>query len=212
MLLEAINDIHNPAFFYPGQSHDPRFDRVVALMTELTWQHSLHWTQELNAPGSLTIEITPRSDALAAQASELLRLLGQPDHTAAGERIRVETYSVGQPAHPDGVRVQTRSIMQLVQMLSAAVAVPEDHLSENQAVTYPRGGRATQDLRIRYSESSPDRAYVAIEHRQGWFYIDETDIDTKRYFKLLSSLLSAAMAQSLGQSQSAPVLTVPVSR
>jgi len=53
---------------------------------------------------------------------------------------------------------------------------------------------------------------VATNYRDGWFYIDETDQVSKRYFRLMGALWSAAIAKSTTKGSAAPVLTVPVSR
>jgi hypothetical protein len=90
--------------------------------------------------------------------------------------------------------------------------VPARDESSGIAGKVPRPGRAGRELRIHFADERPDEAYVAVEYRDGWFYIDSRDQATKRYFKLLGSLWSSAMAQSLGANASSPVLTVPVSR
>jgi hypothetical protein len=64
---------------------------------------------------------------------------------------------------------------------------------------------------VRRSEKKPKDASVAVEYRDGWFYIDETDQATKRFFRLLGALWSVSIADSAVGSP-APVLTVPVSR
>jgi hypothetical protein len=51
-----------------------------------------------------------------------------------------------------------------------------------------------------------------VTDNQVWFYIDEKDQATKRFFRLLGSLLSVAIAESTANASAAPVLTVPVSR
>ena len=54
-------------------------------------------------------------------------------------------------------------------------------------------------------------AAVAVPYRDGWYFIDETDQATKRFFRLLSALWSVSIAEGTTHA-AAPVLTVPVSR
>jgi hypothetical protein len=68
-----------------------------------------------------------------------------------------------------------------------------------------------KDLRVGYSRSQPDAAAVAVKHRDGWFAIDEADLATKRYFRIMTSLWSVAIAET-SVATAAPILTVPVSR
>ena len=55
--------------------------------------------------------------------------------------------------------------------------------------------------------SRPDAAAVAVRYRGHWFYIDDTDLDSKSTFAFLSQLfaLQAGSAESVS-----PVLTLPV--
>jgi hypothetical protein len=64
-------------------------------------------------------------------------------------------------------------------------------------------------LQVRWSEKRPDHALVAVPYRDGWFYIDERDQATKYYFRLLTGVWSAAIADST-LANPAPILTVPV--
>jgi len=63
-------------------------------------------------------------------------------------------------------------------------------------------------LTLRWSKSRPTDAFVAIQHRGKWFYVDDRDGDSKRVFNLVYDLYNieiASMAESGG-----PVLTLPV--
>ena len=64
---------------------------------------------------------------------------------------------------------------------------------------------------MRWSEKRPNHAIVEVPYRDGWLYIDERDQATKYYFRLLTVIWSAAIADS-ALANPAPVITVPVSR
>ena len=74
------------------------------------------------------------------------------------------------------------------------------------ATSYPRPGPAGQGLRVHYTDARPEHAYIAVEYRDGWFYIDERDLATKRYFKLLGGLWSSTIADAAGKTSTAPIL------
>ena len=211
MLVASVNDIYNPAFLYGEQQDDPRFDRFADLMSALTYRHCLHWAQEdRNAPG---VEMIIHAAAGCADpAREIADLLALDSGGWQGEHLRVPVTPWFDRTGPGSIGLTTRSIWNLVEILSAVVEVPPADEQAGWAAPFPRPGRTGRDLRIAYAKSRPEDAYVAVEHGDGWFYIDRSDLDTKRYFKLLSSLWSAAMAKSLGVNTGAPVLTVPVSR
>ncbi|MGB1881610.1 MAG: hypothetical protein ACPHTD_12920, partial [Gammaproteobacteria bacterium] len=56
-------------------------------------------------------------------------------------------------------------------------------------------------------ETRPASAAVAVNYRGHWFYIDDSDIDSKSTFALLGQLFAL---QSDADKTGAPVLTLPV--
>lgn len=210
MLLASVNDIYNPAFRYPGQEEDPRFDRLVEIMTTLIRQNRLHWVSDATDSDKLSLLIQrPAGDDIIV---ELLELLQVPIGEANQDHIVIPVALALDGMTEEGIGITTRSLWELVEILSAAVQVPAADESGGAAANFPTPGRAGEKLRISYSEDRPENAYVAVEYRDGWFSIDDRDRATKRYFKLLGSLWGAAMSKSLDDGSAAPVLTVPVSR
>ena len=57
------------------------------------------------------------------------------------------------------------------------------------------------------SDKRPPNAHVAVPYKGHWFYIDETDQDTKSTFSLLVELSRLELA---GKAGPGPVLTLPV--
>lgn len=211
MLLASVNGIHNPAFLFGSHQDDPRFDRLVAIMTELTHHNSLHWVRDPGKAAGLSLTLATTTDQDIALVNELLELLRIPEPSKHSDRLVIPASLALYHENSGGIGITTRSVWELVEILSSAVQVPEEDETSGIAADFPRPGRAGRDLEIRYASSKPEQAYVAVEHRGGWFYIDAGDQVTKRYFKRMGNLWSAAMAQAMGPT-STPVLTVPVSR
>jgi len=111
-----------------------------------------------------------------------------------------------------GIGVTTRSVYELVDILAAAIEVPEADQLSGVATSYPLPGLVGSDLRVRYADARPGHAAVVVKYRDGWFYVDDKDQATKRFFRLLASLWSIAIAESTANATATPVLTVPVSR
>jgi hypothetical protein len=63
-------------------------------------------------------------------------------------------------------------------------------------------------IRIR-SGGKPTGAYVAVEYRGHWFYIEDPDLQSKSTFALLQMVLAL---QAGDVPSTGPVLTLPVSR
>jgi hypothetical protein len=210
-LISSVNGIHNPAFMSTTAEPDPRFEHLVTLLTELTRARRLHWVKDLQQDGSLSI-VVDRSPNSTGDVSELLRLLGlsQPDDPSA--QVILPVFLALDGRDDGAIGITTRSVYEMVEILAAAIEVPEVDQQSGVATTYPAAGLVGQDLRVRYTDARPRHASVAVKYRDGWFYIDERDQSSKRFFRLLSSLWSVTIAASTKDATAAPVLTVPVSR
>jgi len=113
--------------------------------------------------------------------------------------------------------LETRSMLQALYFVSHGVDVPAAHLAQGLArETFDESGKhfdwnqITTDLFTVRHQSGGDRpatARVAIPYRGYWFYIDETDQQTKSTFSLLVELSRLELNSKTGPG---PVLTLPV--
>jgi hypothetical protein len=212
VLISSVNGVYNPDFLFSSTEPDPRFSRFVAIMTTLTRMHRLHWVEDPPHTGRFSVVIDDYAPTYTAEVHELLQLLGLPapkDHSAALV-LPVSQALDGRDA--GGLGVTTRSVYRLMEILSAAVELPEQDQGSGVTADYPPPGPVGQALHVHYAKSRPDNAAVAVQHRDGWFYIDARDQVTKGYFRLLGTLWSVKIAESSTNSSAAPVLTIPVSR
>jgi len=212
MLVSSVNDIYNPDFMFSSAEPDPRFNRLVTIMAELTRAHRLHWVEDPARTNRFSIVIDHYKPHYAGKVDELLRLLGLPARGDASPRLVLPVFEGLDTGKPAGISVTTRSVYRLVEILSAAVELPEQDRGSNAAADYPPRGPAGEQLRVRVAKARPDRAAVAVPYRNVWFYIDDRDRATKGFFRLLGSLWSVAVAEGTAGSTAAPVLTVPASR
>jgi hypothetical protein len=211
-LIANVNGIRNPDFIFTPDDNDPRFERFVAIMTLLTRAHHLFWFEDPRQKGHFTVVIDHYAPNYTAEVRELLELLGLPAPEDSSAQVILPVYLSLDARETGGMGLITRSVFDLMQILSAAVEVPEEDLHNGVATSYPPLGQTGKGLRIRRSTSRPEHATVAVEYRDGWFYIDETDQETKQYFKLMAALWGATIAASTPMGHTSPVLTVPVSR
>ena len=117
----------------------------------------------------------------------------------------------------DVIRARTRSFYGVLNYLSYGVRVPKAHEKSGKAAPTARyrqaveQGRAydlAEDFVVLTSKNSPDDAYIAVQHRDTWFYIADADHRSKRIFGALYDLFNLQVAQS--NEGTAPVLTLPV--
>jgi hypothetical protein len=116
---------------------------------------------------------------------------------------------------PDAVGLEMRSLAGIMFFLSHAVEVPKKDLEAGRvAITRQADGRPFDwsavlgDLLVIKSASKePMNAASAMFYRGSWFYIDDSDVQSKYTFMLLAQL-TAIQAGEI--ERSAPVLTLPV--
>ena len=211
-LVSEINGIYNPDFLTPASTPDTRFVRVVTIMTELGQAHRLYWAQDSGHKDRFSIVIDHYSPDHADEVHELLTLLGIPKSENGSSRITLPTSMARDVQDNGGISITTRSVFDLLEILSGAVEIPEQDLVSGVAISFPPGGLVGKQLHVHHSETEPEHASVAVKYRNGWFYIDERDQATKQFFRLLTTLLSVNIADSTSRASATPVLTVPVSR
>jgi hypothetical protein len=150
------------------------------------------------------------------EAAEITRRLGlAPGRSSYGVESRIGPKSGrGAPANGSSVlHVQTQSVLGTMAYLSRAVTVPEGHLAAGLAA--PSDGRGTPGtvlsdlLEVHVDSSRPD-ARLAVPYRGYWFFIEDSDQESRRTLGLLNFLFRLNVTG--GGAQDAPVLTLPVGR
>lgn len=211
-LISSVNGIHNPDFLFSPADPDPRFNRFVSIMVTLTQAQRLHWVEDPGQKGSFSVVIDDYAATHAAEVSELLDLLGLAVPKGRSEQVILPVFLALDGRDSGGIGIITRSVYRLVEILSAAIEVPDEDQRNGTATSYPPPGVTGRELRVRRSKTRPEYAAVAVKYRDGWFYIDERDPATKQFFRLMGTLWSVTIAGSTAKGSAAPVLTVPVSR
>jgi hypothetical protein len=100
-------------------------------------------------------------------------------------------------------------MLEILLQLGFGVDVPAEH-REAGRVLVGRGQPGTPTpaplARIRSGPQAPAGAYASVPYKGCWYWIDDTDIGSKRTFTFLMILFSLA---ETGPSSAAPVVTVP---
>lgn len=211
ILVKSINGLRNPAYrFGEKAGPDPRFARLAQLFTEL--HHAELLTFAKDPDGTLFIMVPARSGSASPQIDELLDLLGVPEALGrTGEIALPVRMGTGTPSANE-VRVEIRSVVDLIRIASAAMAVPDEQISSGLAADTPALGLVGTEIRVLASETPPHDAMVAVRAHEVWYYISSTDIRSKSYFALLESLIGARIADAAVRGKSGPILTLPVAK
>jgi len=113
------------------------------------------------------------------------------------------------------IGVYPRSILSCMYYLSHGIEIPKSDLKKSR-IPYFRGDEkrlfAWSDLigsliKVKSCDYLPKNAYVAVKYRNHWFYIDDSDIQSKQTFLLLLQLYNL----QAGKPQvTPPILTLPL--
>ena len=213
LLVRSINGMRNPDFLWsPSMEADPRFARLVELLAGMARQGRVIWGQEAGSDSSFALAITGGEGALDPQLAELFGLLGFDTPEDRGGVITLPVQlGIGKPGRP-AIRLETRSLFDLFQIAAASVDVPEEHVESGVAQQLPPPGPVGQSIQIRRSKGRPDGAIAEVRHHGWWYSIDATDTASKLTFRIVESLISVRIADTVDHLKATPVLTVPVSR
>jgi hypothetical protein len=115
------------------------------------------------------------------------------------------------------IKMRMRSFYSVLNLLAYGIDIPPKDEEEARAFTKAsydqavREGRAV-DLSDKFvvhsSSERPANAFVAVKHRGSWFYVDDRDHVSKRFFNAVYDLFNMEIAPSGGGG--GPILTVPV--
>lgn len=142
---------------------------------------------------------------------ELTRLL-QLDPTIGSYPV-TNIWRYQQPKNT--INMRFRSFAGVMYFLSQSVDVPADDVAAGRVtVTLDANDqvfnwqRVSEGLmNIRSSPTPPENAAVAVPYRDSWFYIDDSDLDSKSTFSMLGQLFALQSGNAKGM---VPVLTIPV--
>jgi hypothetical protein len=209
MTLDAINGVNNESRRAMKREVDPRFARLVELMQELQLAGGVESRIERPKEGgesALIVFGTSQDPEIAAKSAEVHRILGlKPGIREI--RVRYGGFS----GRDDEIDLMTRSMLQVMLELAATVQIPEGEVAEGRAfpglVDASTPGAAERPaVTILSGDSAPKDACVAVEYRGRWFWIPDTDIQSKATFGFVMLLFSIS---GTGAKSAAPVVTVP---
>jgi hypothetical protein len=130
-----------------------------------------------------------------------------------GQPLRLRP-AFGAPADGETLALATRSLFSVIYHLSRHVDAPRTDIEAGIASPAPdsyaesSGGTSALSrlFRVRSSEHEPEIASVKVFYRNTWFYISDTDQDSKTTFALLSMLITLQSGDTTGVT---PLITLP---
>lgn len=227
IMLQRINDVENMSFAQlpsPGQMDKVqrfqremeklnRFQRVLKRLILLLDNQALEVYQarqmEDERQPSLTVrfkrDLPANIQALSDELRHELNLDPDIDDFVITERMMRR--------EADEITIKSRSLMSVMSFLSRGIEVPRQDRDDGRVVALPPMVReeilALLPLHVHTQKQRPQDPYVAVRYRNDWFYIDHSDIKSKRTFAAMLVLFQLAAPTARGV---APVLTLPAGR
>jgi hypothetical protein len=137
LLVSSVNGIYNQEFLYSPAGPDPRFSRFVSILSELTRMNRLHWIEDPRHTGNFSIVINHHEPIYTDEIKELLQLLGLPASKADSSTVILPVSLAHDGRDSGGIGIATRSVYRLVEILSAAVEIPEQDKANGVTADYP---------------------------------------------------------------------------
>lgn len=200
--VSSLNGLRNAGLAFDG---DPGYPEMVDALTRIQRAGGIGLRVEPRKDGSGIVFVMRRGDVDKAmledgrRVRELLRLEQGPEE--------FEVIFGLLPRSNHELAMVTRSMMEIMLNLGAGVELPAEHVGNGRALPgRPADSRAPVLVRIHSGTAAPSDTYTAVQFKDHWYWIDDTDIASKRTFTFLMLLFSLA---ETGQTAAAPVVTVP---
>ncbi len=212
LCVKSVNDMDNrssaPAF---ARSEDPEFGRLLDLLEKIQKSGAVGTRIERKGKEESAAVIVLRRKVdmqTEREMTEARHLLGLKPGTAEFKVI----YGTA-PMQEGEIAVLTRSIMDIIIELSAQIEVPAEQAAEGRTYATSPGigdgpGQTLPIVRVRCGKEKPSDSFVAIQNRNYWFWIDDTDRRSKAIFSFLMILFSLV---ETGQPQQSPIISIPIS-
>jgi hypothetical protein len=109
---------------------------------------------------------------------------------------------------PRRIAILTRPIVAIPSQVSAEIEVPSEDVALGRTISsLPRSGlRLAPIVRVHSGKSAPANADTAVRYGDAWFWIDDSDFNSKVAYTILGLLIAVVEGKAGGQ---VPVLTVP---
>ncbi|MBV8095950.1 MAG: hypothetical protein JO110_22510 [Acetobacteraceae bacterium] len=140
------------------------------------------------------------SKATAARTRQLIGMLpGQTEAEVVYGRVT---------SGPRQIAILTRPIIAILSQVSAEIDVPPEDVQAGRTISSVPSSRLGLNpiVRVHTGKAAPPNTDTAVRYRDAWFWIDDSDFNSKVAYTILGLLMGVVEGKAGGQ---APVLTVP---
>jgi hypothetical protein len=203
MTVAAINGVEDAN---SGKQADPDYRELLLVWNRLRDARAIGLRRS-NADGATKPQIVVYvnkdndSEQIQQDLAFMRRVLkldsADHEYTLAYGLIQSETNEIA---------VLTQSILDIMVDLAWEINVPQEHVDSGRTrSTFIDTGLGGSLFQVHSSEERPKDAYVAVQNRGYWFYIDDHDMISKRTFGILQILMSLTDA---GETARGPIVSI----
>ena len=189
------------------------FVKAAELLRVLQTRDALRFRYQVPSENKIpTLYIS--EDALDwPEVTQLRELLGIEE-----KKRLYELHNIADKPNAVSIGIDFRSLAEMLKFLSTSVQAPQRDVDAGRVVvTRDESGRlfdweeVTGGLfAVHSQDDTPQNAAVAVYYRGSWFYISDSDMESKNTFRMLSMVGSILAGKT--EEPPPPVLTIPVGR
>lgn len=210
LTIESLNGLRNRSVAGGVmRPPDPEFLRLAQLMREVQAAGAVGLrVEEEKAKGQTAVLVFRRDDLLSpdivAKMAEIRRLLKL---SPTAQKFTL-TFSP-MPGAADELAVNSRSLLQIMGAFASYLELPEAHIKDHSAL--PPAEQVADEsrqrqVRVHSGREKPPKAFAAVRYRDYWFWIDESDWQTKR---ALTAVVFFFTLADTGGNEKLPLITIP---
>ena len=204
--VEAINGVHNWTVTSSRTENaaSPEFLEYVSLLEELQRAGAVGFELEKDKKTNRDMILVLRKkdipDAVLQKSDRAREIIGlEPGR----DRYRVVYAPFKIDSHT--LAIQTRSVIQMLSAMSRFVDVPAERAA-HAVPGFDVSRTGQRPFRVLSGPDKPDDSFAATRYKDYWYWIENTDLASKRVFTLM---LFITTLTNQATDEQAPVLTIP---
>lgn len=210
LCLRSMNGINNRRVAVDGNVRfDQQFIPLVKVFQRLQAADAIStWSSEVEGKTTrfMSFENRKNDPSVESDIDLVTHLLGI-DPELSEYRIG---FTPGGERHGE-IKIYGRSLYEILVALGAEIHVPEMDVERHVVHATPDFKAFGEDepgplIEIHASYKKPAGAFIAVQYRGSWFWIDDSDFFSKKLFSVLMGLF---MITESGTGDFAPILTIP---
>jgi hypothetical protein len=208
--VASINGLKNQGTSITGVTPpDPDFLRALQLLRKIQLSEAVAMRIKKDTQQQQTTILTFRSQDVSPETLADIRELRQLLHLAP-DAEELKLVFAGNSFNGNEIAVLTRSMMQQIGTMASQVEVPPEDVGQGRATpgweTVAGDTNAVRLIQIHCAKRKPSDAFVTVEYRDHWFWIDDRDLKSKRIFSFMMMLFTLA---DTGEKENLPLITIP---